>query len=655
MEKTKTKIKDIFTKDRYFEIPKYQRSYAWEQKQIKDFFEDFKSNYDIINYYYGTLLLQEISEEQNREKFEIVDGQQRITTLIIFIYCLIKKMREKIDELKDVEEDDIKDLEKEFIIHKGIYKLTLQQQEMTYFQSCVIGEEGNLEATTPAQKRLKNAKNKFMEWINNLSNEELIKIKDRICNANALVYIIEDKKEAAMIFETTNDRGKPLTNLEKIKSFLMYKVSLNIEEPEQLLKTIESTFINIYNNYEKISKDFDEDSILQYNFIANEENKNKEFKKSYQHYMEILKQDIEELAQKGLIEKNKKEQLKKQGANTSDIEVFSEFTKYINRYLTNLNNSYDNMEKIENKPCKEYKNLKSLRVRAPFYPLLIKTYKYDNTEDKKYFKRTCELCEIFSFRIYVILNFNAYKYLTKWYDFAKEFGESEEKLSEIELKEEFETLYKKITKIIYELGDDKKFLNELGKDNFYNSYSAIERNYFFWRYENYLRENYQPKENAMSHENLWEKENNQFKLTIEHIVSRANTQEQEGIIKNEDIEIKDEKTFEEKYLHCIGNLVIDTQSSNSSKGKKDTEEKTKNYYSESTYKSQKKIEEYFADTNERKKWTIKSIEDRKKDIQKIAEKIWCEPIWKYRKNQEEIDVNNNEEDEEENDIVKEKK
>lgn len=101
-------LKSIF-KDRIFKIPDYQRGYAWQIKQLKDFWEDI-INLPIDKFHYtGLLSLKEISKgEYNNDKwieerwlitdqgykgYHIVDGQQRLTTFIIFINEIISFIR----------------------------------------------------------------------------------------------------------------------------------------------------------------------------------------------------------------------------------------------------------------------------------------------------------------------------------------------------------------------------------------------------------------------------------------------------------------------------------------------------------------------------------------------------------------------------------
>ena len=618
MDNGKNSLIDIFSKERFYKIPAYQRSYAWEEKQLKDFYEDFKNDYHNNNYYYGTILLQKI----NDNVFEIVDGQQRLTTLVIFIYCLLIEIRKRYNQenyeriWSKEDNEDWDDLEKKFIRYRGEYKLTLQSQEDDFFKTSVLNEN-DFVPEAPAQKKLKNTKNKFKEWLKSETSENLNKYLKNINKAQALIYIIEDRKEASLIFETTNDRGKSLTNLEKIKSYLMYKVSATKKETEQLLSKIEQTFDKIYRDYEKIEdKQIDEDSILMYNFIANEEWDNKGGKK-YQHYIDELKFKIEQLIKK---ENNLS---KKDRNSTEEKEDYKEMRIYIENYLTNLKYSYENMVNILSKPEGKLADMLYLGRMASFYPLLLKAYKTDTTKEKKFFKKLCEMCEIFIFRNLVIFHYASNKFQTKFYELAKNFGKGKDTKS---VMNQFENLYKEIAKLTIVLGNDEDFLNELETEDFFNKYKPFARNYFYWKYENWLRSKPGCSYTLLSHEDLNSKDS-KLKLSIEHIVAQSNEKQKENIIKETKIiSIVDKSEFDKKYLNSIGNLTIDPISSNSSKGKRPVEEKNSKYFTKAPYMSQNELENFLEKNNSKQLWTIKSILDRKDAILKFAKETWCDPI-----------------------------
>lgn len=263
MDNGKLRIDNIFNGKTFFSIPDYQRSYAWEEKQLRDFFEDYMNNYNSQEYYYGTILLQ-MTKKAKKEFCDIVDGQQRFTTLIIFMKCLISR-------LSSIEYDETAMLYKHFIKNGDLCILKLQADDNDFFSTVILDDKKASETKTPAQKRLLYAKAFFEDKIKCCSDEQIEELLDRVCSTNVLIYLIQDSIEAAMIFETTNDRGKSLTNLEKTKSFLMYKASLCLDEPEQILGKIQSRFSEVYRDFESmisLNIGVDENSVLQYNYIV---------------------------------------------------------------------------------------------------------------------------------------------------------------------------------------------------------------------------------------------------------------------------------------------------------------------------------------------------------------------------------------------------
>ena len=131
MESGRKSIKDFFGITKFFYVPDYQRSYAWEDKQINDFFDDFKANYNGVNkrYYYGTILLQSKEEEGIRERYDIVDGQQRLTTLVVFIKCLLDRVSIIPNRPEFFDDETVEETRKIFISYKGNYHLCLQAED----------------------------------------------------------------------------------------------------------------------------------------------------------------------------------------------------------------------------------------------------------------------------------------------------------------------------------------------------------------------------------------------------------------------------------------------------------------------------------------------------------------------------------------------
>ena len=84
-------VLQTFFTDKIYKVPRYQREYSWTKQQLEDFYSDIVSNiikeegcYKTQEYFFGTVILVGNMEKPN-EAIEIIDGQQRITTITILL------------------------------------------------------------------------------------------------------------------------------------------------------------------------------------------------------------------------------------------------------------------------------------------------------------------------------------------------------------------------------------------------------------------------------------------------------------------------------------------------------------------------------------------------------------------------------------------
>ncbi len=435
-------------------------------------------------------------------------------------------------------------------------------------------------------KKLNFAKNFFETHLKNeFSVTQLIELLTKIEKTKVLTYSVQDKYEATLIFETTNDRGKALSNLEKTKSFLMYKTYVSSNEPEGLLSNIQSRFSSIYKTYSELEEIIDENSLLQYNFIAFEKWKSTKDRKEYQIYMEMMKNNINNLL-------NKKE-------NEKTLE-------YIDKYSNTLKETFNTVSSINSLNCDEFVDVKILSHLATFWPLLIKSFKLDRTECKVNFKKICRLCEIFSFRVYSILGGMSNKGQSSIFARARDFNGN------------FDVLRKQLIEDIEYFGPKSKFIEYISDSDFFEYYSTTTKNYFFWKYENYLRRTEQPVASPIENKTFLSKDK-RTKFSIEHIIPQHPNEVTLKIITDKLKYENVNETFKEIYLHCISNLTIDPISANSSKGNKDIEIKISNYFRKAPYKSQNELDTFLVNNT----WTHESIIKRKEKLIRFSEKQWC--------------------------------
>lgn len=251
---------DSLFKEKIFRIPDYQRGYAWQKPQYKDFWEDLVNLQKDRSHYTGVITLKEILpsdikddskeywlvEDHSYKVFHIVDGQQRLTTCIIFLQSLIEFVQSLHKDKKDEEIYLTDSLTLESIITKFIYKqkpsgdqfltykfgYTADNPSYEYMRYRIFGEEnaGAIQETFYTLN-LKNAKTYFIGQLEAWHKEEgweaiqdlYKKITKRFLFNE---YIIKDEFDVFVAFETMNNRGKNLSKLELLKNRLIYLTTL---------------------------------------------------------------------------------------------------------------------------------------------------------------------------------------------------------------------------------------------------------------------------------------------------------------------------------------------------------------------------------------------------------------------------------------------
>lgn len=580
MSNGQTYIPELF-KDTIFHIPLYQRTFSWEEEQLKDLFDDIKNQKEQKDYYFGTILLQSKGKLENYNVKEIVDGQQRITSLIILVSTILIKMKEA--------GKNISEIEKLYIRDENFFKIKIFSEDDDLFRNTILGNEKISESVldTPSKKRLVGAKDYLLKRVSNLSGEELGSFFKKIEKTKVLVYTVEDDSEAALIFETTNDRGKSLTNLEKIKSFLMYKTYLSTNSPTNDLSDIHHRFSKIYRDCETLSEYYyDEDDILYYHYIAFEQWESKE-EFLYDAFMDTFKERLNKLV-------NKKDNEEKA-------------LKYIKKFSKELQESYANIKEMYG--VQHYDHLADLDLlgrMAKFIPLLLKVYKYDESNKKERFAKIVRGLEIFDFKVFGLLRK------------PKNTAELAFQIMARDFSGDFDTLIEEIKENIDKYASDKDLKVALMADDFYDRIQNSDQKYLLWKYENYLRENFQPVMPVLGIKEF-KSDDARKSLTIEHIIPQSDG----GVLKvlaSRKVVPEYDDELEQKYINCLGNLTIDPKSANSSKGNKNFDEKNQEYFRQSIFKTQHELNEFI--NSETNIFDIESIDKRRQKIIKFVFSYW---------------------------------
>ncbi|MCA6064540.1 DUF262 domain-containing protein [Thalassolituus marinus] len=581
MENSIHSLQNLF-KLSFFAIPQYQRAYAWDaDKQVATFLDDLrqqvfasKTNPD-KTYFLGTLLLH----DSGADEIHIVDGQQRLTTSVIFIAAALAVYKERqVFNSEVIKEKKLR----EYFIYSEVedrQKFQTIKEDDPFFRSQVLGiHSADISDESPSSRRLKSA---FDFFLKNVGDEEWGALLETLINAQVMIYAVSTAADATLIFELQNDRGKRLTDLESLKSYLMHLVYLNAKNPDDSLREIQTQFSKIYRCVEKldaVAKAPSEDAILAYHAVA-------------------------WLSWVGDEWRNPKALIKKNLAGKSEKAV----TDWILTFVAELHETYKStlsmLSELDN-----YAALAELFVldrMAVFWPLVLKTYKKDKSAYKHKFHLACRLMEVYAMRGFGISNLRADAGLSTLYLKAKEFNE------------DFDALFSHLHSMSYWYDIEERFLAGLDRPNLYKINKRDTR-YLLWRYENHLRSQPGKQVGALPWKQFMFPANDASRLSIEHIAAQNNPIASTEVEWNEG----DIKLFSEVALHRLGNLVLDSKSANSSKGKYDFTDKLESLSNYSTFLSQGELIRWAEPEGEQLQWHIEAVQARHEHMKSYAIKAW---------------------------------
>lgn len=252
-------------------VPSYQRAYSWETPAensrisltthtnvfLQDLI-DYNRSSAKTPYYFGHFLF----EEMTNNNYAVIDGQQRLTTIVIFLSTLFTRLK-LLRKLTDDEEI----LYENMIIRKRNYIFSTVDYDDQFFKDFVIDQSkrnrNGLE--TESSRRIVKAFDYFTKFFAKKDEQYLIKMLKTVSEATCTTHPVKDASEAIQMFIFQNNRGKKPSNLEIIKAQFMFNVHLYCgEEKDSLIEEIKNRFEKIYKSISSIEYKIDEDEVLVY-------------------------------------------------------------------------------------------------------------------------------------------------------------------------------------------------------------------------------------------------------------------------------------------------------------------------------------------------------------------------------------------------------
>ena len=375
------RIRDTFNQ-RFFDIPKYQRGFAWERTHVRELYEDIIESIETKSeHYLGTLVLSKNPNEEDH--YYIVDGQQRIITITLFVNEVIKHLSRH----------DRVFYRRFYIAEEGdLYRLRTLGKDRQYLYDLLKGKVNITQ--NRSQRLLKEAYEEIKNIVNSLNDKK--NFLNYIERLEVMEFIEQSEGDAIRIFQTVNDRGKLLSNMEKAKSLLIYFSNRYLDK--KLDDRINEIFGDIFENYDDIKhigekegvdlisgKNFNEDSIMRQHFVTfSDEN----YDATAEYVLDYLKRNL-------VIMRN-------EGDRRKRMEDFiSSYAESLLRYFISLKSI---LVRVSRSP-KYYRLFVILGPSTYLYPLIVKLEMLGKLNQKlpgrKFARYTfLDLIELIDVRVY---------------------------------------------------------------------------------------------------------------------------------------------------------------------------------------------------------------------------------------------------------------
>lgn len=281
-------IGELFgNKDALYQIPRYQRPYSWNDEQLNKLWDDLREAQQFDpNYFLGSVISAKPEEASNY--LDIVDGQQRLTTLLILL-CVCRDLYPNINE-NIIEQDpfaiDATTVKSSIRLNDRFERLRLKthSNHESDFQQLIITEGNAILNKRPYKKQIRIEEAPKFKFMNTACffHEKLIEIGEEetglflnyLFNKVKIIRIdCQSVSFAIKLFQVLNDRGLDLSNSDLIKSFLIGKIHKLYDGDNEVKKQKEDQFMDDWKSCENIAIETEENMnnlfvMYEYNLLG---------------------------------------------------------------------------------------------------------------------------------------------------------------------------------------------------------------------------------------------------------------------------------------------------------------------------------------------------------------------------------------------------
>lgn len=220
---SEAEIQHIFKNSNLFTVPDYQRLYSWDEEQWSEFWKDLTSITQDDTHFLGSIVvIQHKGSFDQLDTLELVDGQQRLTTISL----LLRVMQEYYEDRGDpngigekIDEDYIHETDFD---NNEYPKLELSRFDNEEYQEIL---DGNPQSVSE-ENQLRKAYEFFSDKVRNESKEEIDRLRKHLLRSLTIVVVECDSTGSAFrLFETLNNRGLELSAVDLMKNALLQVAS----------------------------------------------------------------------------------------------------------------------------------------------------------------------------------------------------------------------------------------------------------------------------------------------------------------------------------------------------------------------------------------------------------------------------------------------
>ena len=562
-----------------YAVPKYQREYTWSKNQWENLFDDVLEN--DFGYFLGSIIcINQTTDVLAVQQLEVVDGQQRLTTLSLLFAAIYDALKSKDDLLDDDQRVELINLKRKLVLKNSDDKLRVTPQVQNSNYADYQAVLAQLKVIRPkdfpsysVRRKIVRAfryfQNRIKELIEGEDNQivSLLSFLEKV-NKAALVKIeVSSHTDAYILFESLNNRGMPLSAIDLIKNKLLAK-----------LETSEPGRIDYYfDRWTKLLEYLGDDYSIQERF--------------FRQYYNAFRDELRSVYQVPVATRSNLIQIYERLIDRNPQDCLEQISTAGQQYALILLRRQDETTKHLEKPLKDLERIQG----APSYLLML----YLFTRKQQLQLDGIQLAKILN----LLVRFFVRRNLTdtpSTRDLTRLFMAMIDQMASLTGEAIVDTIFNRLFTIS---ASDETFRQKL-EGSIYEENSGVTRFILCA-----LAEQEMTRETWVD---LWRFESNQFFWTIEHIFPQGENIPTPWVKMIADGDALKAKELQQSHVHKLGNLTISGfNSSLSNKSFIDKRDRADREGRSVGYKNGLKLNEELAKTE---RWSIPQIEARTSNL-----------------------------------------